>query len=326
MPALHQASSPSPPPLRAAPWLVLEAGGPGPAHRIAHLFPSPHAGFRRLDRSRRALVVLAAGGLGLHRLGPADVESWSLRRLLREALPEAPQSLAEILRKLADEDWPAIALADLRTLALDDGGGAKILRHAPFVTRALVRTLTALPATLRRTRIVALLPERDVAQLVRAGAEAHVRGGGDAIRLADRLERARSTEGLFIMLIEAIGLERLVPPPIPGTNWLHPIATIPAVKDAARRFENCLVGRIPMLLAGAGAYYEVIGPEPAIVELVRNTHGLWRPGEIRGVGNAAVSPEVMARVIDHVVAHGAVTGRAPSNLAVRLAAAAGWAG
>jgi hypothetical protein len=215
----------------------------------------------------------------------------------------------------------------LLSLLREGGEGAKALRHAERIDRALLAKLTALPAALRRPRVVALLESVQVATLVARGAK-RACGLIDAramARLADRLERARSSQGLFRMLIDEIGLEQLAPPPVPGADWLRPLASTRDIDHAALRFENCLKGRIPLLLLGRAAYYEVLGEEPAIVEIVRDAHGLWVVGEVRGHANAEITLALWERIRAHLERHGArVRGARPDALAIALAQAAGW--
>ena len=80
-----------------------------------------------------------------------------------------------------------------------------------------------------------------------------------------------------------------------------------------------------MLLRGLAAYYEVLGDEPAVVEIVRDADGLWVVGEVRGHANADITPALWARIRAHLEAHGArVRGARPDALALALANAAGW--
>ncbi|MBI1340332.1 hypothetical protein GC169_09030 [bacterium] len=310
---------------RIAPWLAAEAANEAAARRIARLWPAPHSGFRALDTARRAAVVLASADARFGGLDRVDAETWSLRRLIDATLADPPAGLVEAFRKLDPGPWRHGYLAAILAILRDAGQGAKVVRHARAIDAMLVRVLGVLPDDLRRPRIVQLIEVVETAHLLRRGAEAVARSG-PLPRVAERLERARSVEGLFRMLIAEIGLERLAPPPIPGAAWLRPLASIPQLKDAALRFENCLVGRIPVLLAQMAAYYEVIGDEPAIVEIVRSSVGLWQVGEVRGHANAPISLALWTRVRDHLQVHGAMVkrGEAAHGLAAALAAAAGW--
>ncbi|MGE3929872.1 MAG: hypothetical protein AB7G05_06875, partial [Hyphomonadaceae bacterium] len=104
-----------------------------------------------------------------------------------------------------------------------------------------------------------------------------------------------------------------------------PIASALAIERAALKFENCLKGRIPLMLRGKAAYYEVLGDEPAVVEIVRDVEGFWAVGEVRGHANAEISHGLWLRIRAHLEAHGArVRNARPDALALALANAAGW--
>lgn len=296
---------------------------------VARVWARPHAAYFVADGARRHAIHLIAHAAG-ERAGllAEALETWSLRRLVGAYLPDAPDGLAEALRKIdAPHPWSFVDYKRLRAVLEAGGAGAKALRHAPRIDARLLAVLDALPLDLRRPRIVAQVALPQAAQLIARGAK-RVAGAHDPramARLGDRLERARSTHGLFRMLIDEIGVEQLAPPPIPGADWLKPIASRQAIESAALRFENCLAGRIPWLLMGRGAYYEVLGAEPAIVEIVRDSAGLWVVGEVRGHANADISAELWERVRAHLEQHGARVGRqGPDQLALALAAAAGW--
>lgn len=302
--------------------LVKDAAQAAPL--LARVWPRPHAQYFAMEPARRKLAQLAALRAGA--LAPALGEAlsiWALRRLVAQILPEAPRGLVEALRKLAPGPFPR-ADQDILIAVLAHGGqGAKTLRHVAEITPALLAILKELPDPLRRARIVACLETaRQAKLLTQAAALAARRETGGVLRVAARLERACSRERLFRMLIEAIGLERLAPPPIPGARWFQPLASAAAIRRAALRFKNCLEDRIPMLLAGEAAYYEVIAEEPAIVEVVRLASGVWVLGEVRGHANATIHWDLHRRIQAHLQAHGAVEKPGPHPLARALAMAA----
>jgi len=317
--AANKATSPSGALVRAAGMFSVA---------IAKLYPRPHAAYFAAEPARqRAMQMLA------HRYNSAPsralaeaLRDWSLKRVFADYFPEAPAGLVEALKKIQGEPWRPDEHQRLIDLLREGGPGAKALHHAAAIDRELVRVLAALPAPLRRARIVAHLPTGALADLAgRAAKRVVAIHGADALaRLGDRLERARSTHNLFRMLIDEIGLEQLAPPPVPGADWFKPIATTHALRSAALRFENCLETRLGWLLSGRGAYYEVLGDEPAIVEIMRASNGLWIAGEIRGHANAVVSKALMQRVVTHLARHGAVTpGMKIDRLALQLADIAG---
>ena len=295
---------------------------------VARVFPRPHAQYFQADEPRRrAMQIIAARANTTAEELYEPLQFWSLKRLFDAFAPEAPRGASEMLRKLRGPGWHVSDYDRLFAVLGDGGHGAKLLQHAREIEKALLGVLFAVPEPLRRPRIVAQLPDAHLAELAARTAK-RVCAPSDARavnRLADRLERARSSHGLFSMLIEEVGLEKLAPPPVPGSEWLKPLATVEAIRSAALRFQNCLAGRIGWLLKGFGAYYEVVGDEPAIVEIVRDNLGLWVVGEVRGHANAPITKPLALRIISYLEMHGAhLRGRKSADvLALQLADAAG---
>lgn len=308
--------------------LAADAGALAPA--VARVWPRPHAAYFAAEPARRRLACLVAARLNAA-ADPRDMralaealETWSLKRIVQAYLPGAPAGFVEALRKL-DGDFSALETRNFIDL-LGEPEAAKVLRHAQRIDRVLVLVLIALPSEFRRARILAHVTGPHTAELLARGAKRAVgRDERQLARLADRLERSRSATSLFRMLIEEIGLEQLAPPPVPGNAWFVPLASVAQIESAALRFANCLKGRIPLLLRGRAAYYEVVGKEPAVVEIVRDHTGLWVIGEVRGHANADISSDLWVRIRDHLEFHGARTRWAkPDHLAQALAHVAGW--
>ncbi len=305
--------------------LLAEAGEF--AHAVARVYPRPHAAYFAAEPARQRLMALIADrARGSFEALREPLSVWSLRRLVATYLPFAPDGFAEALRKL-EGVWRKHDYERLAVL-LGEQNGAKLLRHAARIDASLVLRIDMLPSDLRRVRIVALAQNAPMTALVARGAKRAVKIAGTSDEMAAlgaRLERARSTPQLFRMLIEAVGLERLAPPPIPGADWFVPRATERQIESAALRFQNCLKGRIPWLLRGCGAYYEVTGDEPAIVEIIRGENGLWVVGEVRGHANAAISASLWSRVRLYLERYGAqVERRRFDTLTLALVEAAGW--
>ncbi len=311
----------------ASPNDALMRDAPGFAAAIAAIWPRPHTPYFEADRPRRLLVAWLARAQNLGPEAAEACETWSLRRLVMAFAPNAPEGLVEALRRAEDAPWSAERLTRLVYLLEDGGEGQKTLRHAKVIHRRQVDILCSLPPPLRRTRIAAILPTPHKADLIhRAVRQCWGRSPDPQVlrRLGDRLDRAPRAETLFGWLVEEVGLDRLTPPPIPETDWLKPIQNVRDIERTALKFQNCLRNRIPAMLRGAAAYFEVLGDEPAVVELLAG-RGVWGIGEIRGHANGDVSQALLQRVFLHLAKHGAIADRRrPSPLAIELADAAGW--
>lgn len=311
--------------LRPNAALASEAGEL--ANAIAELFPRPHAPYFEADRARRRLIqLIVAGPIQPPASLREPLSTWPARRILSVLRPDAPEGLLEALRKLSGR-WSRTDYAALVELLAAKDSGAKALRHLTQITPARVQAMAVMPAHLRRARILAQTQSVAHAALVARAAKRLVRERGEKALgpAAERLERARTTESMFRMLIEEIGLERLAPPPVPGADWFMPLASVRAIEGAALRFENCLKARIPWMLAGRTAYYEVLGPEPAVVEIVRDITGQWVVGEVRGHANKPISTALWSRVRAHLEAHGARTRtQRPDRLGLALSQLVRW--
>lgn len=305
------------------------AAGPAAA-RIAQLWPRPHRAYFDVEPARRHLINLLAARLPR---GPAAEEaaaealsSWSVRRVLSAYLPAAPVGLAEALRRLDGEGWGPDDYARLLALLAEGGDGAKLLRHAAAITRVMLEIASLLPPAMRRPRIIALLPTVALARLFRRGMEAGFSDLADpraAGALADRLERSGATDALFAKLLDMFPMEQFSPGPLPGADWIVPIVGPKAMRAAALRFRNCLTCRIPAALSGSAAYYEVMGAEPAVVEIVLDRRGKrWVFGEMRGHANDALSAGLLAKIQDYLAAHGAAPHGRVNTVIAELALAA----
>jgi hypothetical protein len=304
--------------------LRLDAGAL--AFDVARVLPRPHSAYFAADPGkRRAIAYLAA-----HRLiGPTDgalLADWSSRRLLERFDPQAPQGFALALKRGAGP-WPIGAFQAVRTLLATGEDGAKTLRHLQAIDAETIFKIDALPAGLRVGKIVALLPVVYYADLIERAVRRAYGRNPEAARvrpIAQRLERASSLNTLFVWLIEALGVSRLTPPPIPGTPWLRPIQDVRDIERTALRFQNCLRTRVPMMLRGQAAYFEVLGEEPAVVEVLVSKKGVWRVGEIRGHANDEVSKALMGEILGYLARFGADALGQADQLALELAEAAGW--
>jgi hypothetical protein len=91
--------------------------------------------------------------------------------------------------------------------------------------------------------------------------------------------------------------DRLPAAPFDGGKTLKPLATASTLVDAAKRFQNCLRGKIHLVLSGRVAYYEHTGEVPAIVEIAPLSSGQWGVIGIYGIGNADISPKMVLHQI-----------------------------
>jgi hypothetical protein len=89
----------------------------------------------------------------------------------------------------------------------------------------------------------------------------------------------------------------LMQPPIAANDHLKPLMSFIQMRDAARRFENCLERKIKSVLLGRVCYYEYeAGDQSAIVELSALSQGRWMIESIFGLQNAPPSKDTVRAI------------------------------
>jgi hypothetical protein len=223
------------------------------------------------------------------------------RFLARAAGRPVSKAAARILAKLDDATGRRAALAILR-LAEDEA--AARLRHMRSLCAANAEALPALPRRIAAAAAPAVLAPpatgfdaqdclelRKLVRLVRRRAPERLAA------LAADFARARNAEA-FDPLADR-WRDRIArrpgafAPPFPGTKRLVPLATRAALRDAGRRFGNCLTHAGPW---PRGPVYEWRGRRPALVSLRKDEYGLWGIEEIAGPVNAKVPRGTCARI------------------------------
>lgn len=260
------------------------------APRVAGLWPQSHTPFLTAPAERRHLVCLAlALAPEATPAAPERLLDLSLKAAVKEALSSPPAGLARVLGRLGETALPPQGYVDLLRLLQCDVAG-KALRHADRIDADFVRGLAALPKAFVHARSGGGFALTAAQARLLAEAYASVeraQGPADAEAAARRWAAAKSAKALFDGLVDCLTPE-LPAPPFPGSERLRPLATKAAMRDAARRYRNCLRGRISSAADGTSAYYEWAGPPGVVVELVRDAVHGWRLDEARTINNDAV--------------------------------------
>jgi hypothetical protein len=293
----------------ASPLLRLIA--PAYADVLAALWPAPHTAFVTAPTARRHLICLTLAGdsgdsaaVDLARLLEAP-----LRKAVRLVVDPAPDGLARALERLGEIAW---APEDYRALValLADPKPAKTLRHADHIDPAQVRTLSALPRPLREAGGAAVRVSAAQAKLL---AEAHAllsrRLPADV--LAQRIAawtRAPSAKALFSLVADDFRRD-LPPPPYPGTERLRPLETAAAIREAARRYRNCLASYVDAAVDRRCAIYEWLPPPGAVIELTTDPYFGWRLDQARLENNQSVDEATRAAIIAELRGLGVHVGR-----------------
>lgn len=299
----------APVPKRGHPSALLKLVAGEFAERVAAVWPEPHAAFLSAPAARRHLAYVGfAVGADVAALAAA-ILGGRLRHVIPAAAPGAPAGLERVLGRLGEVAFDAEAYRLLLRL-LARPAAAKVLRHAERVDESLIRRLAGLPEPMERAVRLALdLTPEGVAVLREAYEALRFRDGVPAAEAAaSGWARARSANALFEAVRDDLTPEP-PPPPHPGTARLRPLASKAAIKDAARRFRNCLADRTPHAAAGWSAFYEWDGPPGAVVEVSRDHVFGWRLDEARIADNGAVPEPVRDELASELALMGVHVGR-----------------
>lgn len=279
------------------------------APRIAAVWPEPHTGFLAAPAARRHLVCLAiALGRDL-RACAGRLLTERLRLAIRLAVEAPPAGLERLLGRAGEVAWDAEAYRAMIRL-LERSAPAKVLRHAEAVDAALVRRLAGLPdAMTPAAKLAAALSPEGVEVLREAYDALALRDGRAAAdAAATGWGRAATAKALFEAVRDDLTPEPMTPPH-PGTARLRPLATKAAMKDASRRYRNCLKDRGSDAATGWAAFYEWLGPPGAVVGITRDHVFGWRMDEARVAHNAAVPEPVREEIICDLALMGVHVGR-----------------
>lgn len=278
----------APVPNRGHPTSLLKLVAGDFAERIAAVWPEPHAPFLTAPAPRRHLACAGfAVGADVAALAAA-ILGGRLRHVIPAVVPGAPAGFERILGRLGEVAFDAETYRLLLRL-LARPAPAKVLRHAERVDESLVRRLAGLPEPMEHAvRLARDLTPEGVAVLREAYEALRFRDGVAAAEAAAAAwAHARSAKALFDAVRDDLTPEPC-PPPHPGTARLRPLATKAAIKDAARRYRNCLADRTAHAAAGWSAFYEWDGPPGVVVEVSRDHVFGWRLDEARIADNRPV--------------------------------------
>jgi hypothetical protein len=305
-------------PAQTGPTALLKLIAGEFAGRIAAVWPEPHAAFLTAPATRRHLACLAlATGADLPALAPS-----LLGGRLRDAVRRVARTpgLERALGRLGETAWSAAAYRKLLDL-LADPAAAKRLRHAEAIDPGAVARLDRLPGAMRLALHLAELITDDAAEAVTecCGVIAFRFGDAAAEAAAGRWAMAATEAALFEAIRDEL-LPEPPPPPHPGTARLKPLATKAALRDAARRFGNCLANRVAHAVGGFSAYYEWTEAPGAVVEVSRDAIFGWRLEEAKGPGNAVLDRDVREALTDELALMGVYVGRSGWQLERALSA------
>jgi len=308
----------APAPSRTEPTALLKLVAGEFARGVATLWPDPHSAFLTAPSARRHLVCLALA-LGLDLRALADgLLAGRLREAIR--LVVAAPGLERALGRLGETAWTGGGYRKLLEL-LAEPKAAKLLRHAEAIDPAAVVRLLRLPEPMGAALHLSTALTDDAADAIAEcrGVIAFRFGESVADAAAKRWAEVEGEAALFEAVREDL-LPEPPPPPHPGTARLRALATKAALRDAARRYANCLATRVAHAVGGFSAYYEWTEAPGAVVEVGRDAIFGWRLQEAKGPNNAVLDKDVREALTDELALMGIYVGRSGWQLERALSA------
>ncbi len=293
----------------ASPLLRLIA--PAYADVLAALWPAPHGAFVTAPTARRHLICLMLA-LELDQRAPVEVAHLleaPLRKAVRLVVDPAPDGLCRALERLGEIAWPPQDYRALVTL-LADPAPAKALRHAVQIVPAQVQTLNALPGPLRDAGGVMVRVTPSQAGLL---SEAHALLSRRLPQevLVQRIaawRRAPTAKALFNLVADDFR-HQLPKPPHPGTDRLKALGTVASLRDAARRYRNCLADYVDYALDHRAAIYEWLPAPGAVIEIIPDSYFGWRLDQARLENNRSVDEATRIAIVAELRGMGIHVGR-----------------
>lgn len=203
---------------------------------------------------------------------------------------QLPHGTVSVLGKLGAAVTPRERYCQLVSL-LEEENARKTLWHVKEVDQSILTTLQALDPCFRRLGLVTALARNaavDEFLYVLAGLRRALEPSA-MLRVEESAVRINCPTAYQKWLSRWIERCPFPDPPWVGNNSIRPIRSVAALKDLARRFENCLADRAINVLLEHRTYYEIECPQ-AVVEVIHDPFfGTWRMTEVRGPGNVTIS-------------------------------------
>lgn len=256
----------------------------------------PNAALTGIATHGRVTEALLAGSLASHSRRELLKAIWgtdlgSTRALMRLGPDLFEPSAYEALAKVLSDDDRRRAYGDLRSIT---ERAIRRVAEAPFdVVTAfagrLIGTFGAPGLLFLQDGIGRLRPDLTVASIRRS---------------LNALENPTRIEHLFGRFVRNMALPA---PPWAGARSIRPLTTVPELRAAGLRLENCL-NTLPIwteALTGQRAFYLFEERELVVVALARHTaFGTWFVHSLAKRRNGSPSPDVLTRIIAAFAAAG----------------------
>ncbi|HEX4197075.1 MAG TPA: hypothetical protein VHZ26_06500 [Caulobacteraceae bacterium] len=262
------------------------------AEALAVVLPPPHLPYLAAAAPQRHLIGMTlAVGAPLNVETASGALAWSLGQAIRLLLPDAPPGLKRALGRMGETGWPLESYRRLLRL-LRRSEIAKALRHATALDPAAIDGLAEIPAALLEAGVARFGLCLEYAETARDCFAALVERDGvePAEALAREWGKARTAKSFFERVEEDLQAEPVLSP-FPATPRLRWLGTKAEMRDAARRYRNCLANYLVDAARGEAVFGEWLDTPGAIIQVSRDAVFGWRLEQARGLANKAVAGE-----------------------------------
>jgi len=120
----------------------------------------------------------------------------------------------------------------------------------------------------------------------------------ELVTLHDRYVAARNQQREALYKKRFVRPERFPPPPLAGTKHIQPILNSFDLDQEGAEMHHCVGTYAKQLQTGSHAFYRVLSPERATLQIHRTPKNTWRIQQLAGHCNAPVRPQTQKAVLD----------------------------
>jgi len=228
-------------------------------------------------------------------------------RLLRLFLSgKPPAGLIRVLSRLGAAPMPAESYRLLLSL-MQEPQARKVLTHEKKISRRMLDGLNNLPPAIRMPRLARIAGRtEDCERLSYAlAAVRRLRQDLDDSAIRNSLKAVQEADDVFRWLEHMLSRCPFAAPPWDGDGELTLVRNRQQLREAAKRFNNCLASHhMTDAVLGRKFFYVWEGAEPCVAEICRDDLVGWRLGEVEGADNTAPDPDVRAAIAARFAALG----------------------
>lgn len=216
-----------------------------------------------------------------------------------------PAGLTGVLGKLRSAPMPAQSYRTLVEL-LYEPMARKALTHTHLVSKAMIDGLAHLPLGLRIPKLARIVgnPEDRARFYYALAAVRRKRPELDVAALRVSLKAVKCADDIRLWLDHLLTRLPFAAPPWAGDELLRPIRGRQELREAAKRFSNCLADYMLDAALGRKFFYVWEGEEACVVEVCPDDLVGWRIGDIEGADRRKPASETRAVIVARFARNG----------------------